>query len=91
MCNSTLGDPLPNAVIVWTRYTPVSATETVSLELRMAAVNASLSSSELLDPTKNPNLRRAVVNVTQDSDFVAKIDVTGLPSKTKFVFAFSGK
>lgn len=34
------GDPLPNSVIIWTRYTPTSATATVEIEYRMAEVTA---------------------------------------------------
>ena len=78
-------------MIVWTRYTPVSAGETVTLELRMAAVDPTLAVEDHLDPAKNSNLRRALVDVTKDSDFIAKIDVTGLTPYTDYVFAFSGK
>jgi alkaline phosphatase D len=55
----------------------------------MAAVDPNLVVEDHLDPEKNPNLRRGFVTVTSASDFVAKIDVTGLESGTDFVFAFS--
>lgn len=83
------GDPLADAVIVWTRYTPVSAQDSIDLELRMAAVDPSLPVNDHLDPSKNTNLRRFVVTVTNETDFVAKLDVTGLNSNTAYVFAFT--
>lgn len=82
------GDPLSDAVIVWTRYTPVNADATPLLEFRMAAVDAALAVDDHLDPAKNANLHRATVRVTGDSDFVAKIDVVGLKANTPYVFAF---
>jgi alkaline phosphatase D len=83
------GDPLPDAVIVWTRYTPVSPTAVISLELRMAAVDPTIPLNDHLDPAKNPNLRRAKVEVTSTTDWTAKIDVSGLKARTNYVFAFS--
>jgi hypothetical protein len=83
------GDPLPDAVILWTRYTPVSADDVIELELRMAEIDESLDINDLLDPEANPNLKRVLVEVTGESDWIAKLDVTGLPSGTKFVYAFS--
>lgn len=55
----------------------------------MAQVESELDFESHLDPDKNPKLHRAFVEVTSESDFVAKIDVVGLPSGTDFVFAFS--
>jgi phosphodiesterase/alkaline phosphatase D-like protein len=83
------GDPLPDAIILWTRYTPVLVTDKVLLELRISPVIPTLPVSSHLDPLLNPALRRVNVEVTADSDWVAKIDVKQLPSGTNFVFAFS--
>ena len=85
------GDPLPDAVILWTRYTPVSATDVITLELRIAPVrlNDGLPLEEHLDPDANPEVRRALIEVSAASDWIAKIDVTGLPSGTKFVYGFA--
>lgn len=83
------GDPLPDSVIVWTRYTPVSVDDQVSLEFRMAKVDPNLAVKDHLDPAMNPKLFRAQVLVTSDSDFIAKIDVTKLDSASSYVFAFS--
>ena len=84
------GDPLPDAVILWTRYTPVNADDVVTLEFRFAPVNPDLDPIEAhLDPAQNPDLRRGYVTVQSESDWIAKIDVTGLASGTSYVFAFT--
>jgi phosphodiesterase/alkaline phosphatase D-like protein len=77
--------------VVWTRYTPMTVDETVTLELRMAAVDSTLAAEDHLDPSKNPKLRRALIKVTSATDFIAKVDVKDLPSNSDFVFAFLGK
>lgn len=83
------GDPLPDAVIIWTRYTPTTAEESIALELRLAPIEAGLPVEDHLDPSKNPNLRRIQVTVSSSTDFIAKLDITGLPSNAKFVYGFS--
>jgi alkaline phosphatase D len=83
------GDPLPDAVILWTRYTPVAVTNNVTLELRISPIIPSLPVSSHLDPALNPSLRRVRIEVTAASDWIAKVDVVGLPSGTNFVYAFS--
>jgi phosphodiesterase/alkaline phosphatase D-like protein len=83
------GDPLPGAVIVWTRFTPVNAADKVDIELRMAKVDATIPFAAHLDPSANPNLKRAVITVTGANDWVAKIDVTGLDASSNYVFAFT--
>lgn len=82
------GDPLPDAVIVWTRYTPTNVDETVTIELRMAVADATLPESSLLDPDANVNLKRANIQVSPEHDWIAKLDVTNLPSGTDFVYCF---
>ena len=83
------GDPLPDAVIVWTRYTPLNATSVVDIEFRMTPVLSNLSVSAHLDPTQNTQLRRIVVQVSPNDDWVAKLDLQGLPSGTNFIFGFT--
>jgi PhoD-like phosphatase, N-terminal domain/PhoD-like phosphatase len=83
------GDPLPTAVIVWTRYTPTTPTAVITLELRIAAVDPAIPVNDHLDPAKNPNLKRAKIEATGASDWVAKVDVTGLKPSTNYVYAFS--
>ena len=81
---------MPDAVIVWTRYTPADGEEEISLEFRMAKVDAELAVDDHLNPEANVDLHRATVVVTAESDFIAKIDVTGLQANANYVFAFSG-
>ena len=106
-------DPTQDSVIIWTRYTPVSADDVITLEFRVAAINGNndtannhtanndtannhtankdptmVTDEELLDPARNPDLRRGLVTVTKATDFVAKIDMTGLPSGTHFAYVF---
>ena len=83
------GDPEPNAVILWTRYTPVYAADEITLELRIAKVDTSIPVDDHLTPGANPELRRATVIVTSSSDWVAKIDMTGLEPATAYVYAFT--
>jgi phosphodiesterase/alkaline phosphatase D-like protein len=82
---------LPDAVVVWTRYTPTSKEDVIELEFRMAAVSPELDFEAHLDPEANDALKRAKVTVAMESDFIAKIDVSGLDAGTNYVFAFSGK
>lgn len=64
--------------------------DVVTLEMRMAAVNPNLDVKDHLDPASNPDLKRALINVSEENDWVAKIDVTGLVSNTSYVFGFLG-
>ena len=97
------GDPLKDSVILWTRYTPLpqSSNDDVVLELRVAELPTTaptvdggddnvLEVESLLDPNENTDLRRTKIIVNNATDFVAKIDVTGLQEGTDYVFAFSG-
>lgn len=61
------GDPLEDAVIIWTRYTPENADDEIDLEFRMAAVDPDLKFEDHLDPANNPNIRRGFVTVTSAS------------------------
>lgn len=83
------GDPLPDAVILWTRYTPTTANANVTLELRLTPLVAGLDLASHLDPNANTQLRRVKVIVTSQSDWIAKLDVTGLTSNTNYVYAFA--
>lgn len=87
------GDPLSDAVVIWTRYTPATVDEIVTLEFRLAALDGKPGEGELdpslLDPSTNADIKRGYVTVSSDDDFIAKIDVTGLESNTHYVYAFS--
>lgn len=83
------GDPLYDSVIVWTRYTPVNDSDEVTIELRMAMEqDDTVPPESLLDPDANVNLKRATIVVTAEHDWIAKVDVTNLPSGKDFVFCF---
>ena len=71
-----------------TRYTPGSETDVVTLDFRIAEVGSAVF-SDLLNPLKNPNLKQGLVNVEPTTDWIAKIDVTGLKSNTFYYFAFT--
>lgn len=84
------GDPLPDAIVLWTRYTPVNEDSTVLLELRIAEVdNPSAPDEDVFDVKYNKHVRVAQIEVTKDSDFVAKVDVVGLKSNTHYVYVFT--
>lgn len=83
------GDPLPEAVIIWTRYTPLNVDDVILLDFRIAEVDAMLYPNELLDPMRNSNLKRGTVEVDYKNDWVAKLDITGLKSNTQYLFAFT--
>ena len=82
------GDPLPSAIVLWTRYTPV-ANAPVDLELRIAEVDEKLAVESHLDPAANRKLKRMAITVDGSSDWVAKIDLNDLKPGTKYVFAFT--
>jgi PhoD-like phosphatase, N-terminal domain/PhoD-like phosphatase len=98
------GDPLPTAIIVWTRFTPPSTTtntttttnnDTYTLELRMTSLLPLVSSlplqqqqQQLLDPNFNIELRRTKIQIHAHDDYIAKVDVTGLQSGTSYLYAF---
>ncbi|KAL7557103.1 hypothetical protein ACA910_002509 [Epithemia clementina (nom. ined.)] len=82
------GDPTDQSVVLWTRYTPIAVEEVVTLEFRMAKVDPNLTLEYHLDPIQNPDLKRGLVTVTAATDFVAKLDVTGLESYTQYVYVF---
>lgn len=46
------------------------------------------TNESLLDPTRNPELKRGHVTVTKATDFIAKIDMTGLQSNTHYAYVF---
>ena len=83
------GDPLPDRVILWTRYTPQSSTDTIQLELRIAEVDPNIPLDSHLDVHANENIKIAQVEVDATSDFTAKVDVIGLKSNAHYVFAFT--
>lgn len=82
------GDPLSDAVIIWTRYTPCSADDVVPIEFRMAKVNPDLPFEDHLT-AQNPDLKHGRVETDGSTDWVVKLDLTGLEPYTQYVYAFT--
>lgn len=81
------GDPLPDAVIVWTRVSPtedatpgsgVGPTLTVGWEVAA-------------DPDFTDIVRSGSVNASSASDHTVKVDVTGLSPDTRYHYRFSAE
>jgi phosphodiesterase/alkaline phosphatase D-like protein len=83
------GTPLADRVIIWTRYTPATVDDVITLEYRIAKYDESMPLNDHLDPTKNRKVKFGRVKVDSAKDFTLKIDVTGLDSYTKYVYAFT--
>jgi len=82
------GDPLPDAVIIWTRYTP-DCTDDVEIEFRMAEVDPNIEFDAHLDPSKNPNIKLGKVIASGQHDWIVKLDMQGLKPYTQYVYAFT--
>ena len=74
------GDPLADAVIIWTRATPVDTTET------KAVVSYTVSRTETMDDV----VADGVFETDASKDFTVKIDVTGLTADTEYFYQFGG-
>ncbi len=70
------GDPLSNAVILWTRVTPEKA-EAVDMVWQIAT-----------DQAFNSIVREGQVTATPERDFTAKVDATGLSAGTVYFYRF---
>ena len=82
------GDPLPDAVIIWTRYTP-DCEDDVEIEFRMAEVDPNIDFDAHLDPSKNPSIKLGKVIASSQHDWVVKLDMKGLKPYTQYVYAFT--
>lgn len=72
------GDPLSDAVIIWTRYTPTSGAP--------AAVEVSWMMGT--DPDLNNVIQSGTFTTGPDRDYTVKLDVTGLEPYTTYYYAF---
>eukprot|EP00403_Amphidinium_massartii_P016387 CAMPEP_0178416826 /NCGR_PEP_ID=MMETSP0689_2-20121128/24262_1 /TAXON_ID=160604 /ORGANISM="Amphidinium massartii, Strain CS-259" /LENGTH=792 /DNA_ID=CAMNT_0020038179 /DNA_START=93 /DNA_END=2471 /DNA_ORIENTATION=- len=87
------GDPLATAVVIWTRYTPVAAHETIEVEFRIApfppdrAVSGDDFSAVLTEA--NPSMVAGSVMATNESDWIVKIDVGDLQPGTSYAYGFA--
>lgn len=82
------GDPLPDAVVIWTRYTPCNADDVVDIEFRIAKVDPDLPFEDHLTAA-NPDLKAGIVSTDGSTDWVVKLDVQGLDPYSQYVYAFT--
>ncbi len=74
------GDPLADAVIIWTRATPVDGTVTT------AVVSYTVSRTQAMDDV----VAEGTLETDAARDFTVKIDVTGLTADTHYYYQFGG-
>ena len=73
------GDPLPTAVIIWTRFTPEDeSTQAIKLSYTVAT-----------DTAFNTIVQRGSVFADPLNDFTAKVDVKNLQPNTYYYYAFT--
>lgn len=72
------GDPLPDAVIIWTRVTPGEPMESIEVQWRVSR-----------DTTFNNIVASGVFVTNEDRDYTVKVDVTGLEPNTWYYYEFS--
>jgi alkaline phosphatase D len=72
------GDPLPAAVVLWTRVTPSDELRSYDLEAEVAT-----------DDAFTNVVRRLGVTARPEQDFTAKVDVTGLDPATQYFYRFN--
>lgn len=73
------GDPLPDAVILWTRVTPTSGTGPVSVTWEIAEAGST------------GLLASGLVITSEARDFTVKADVGGLKPSTEYTYRFRAK
>lgn len=79
------GDPLPEAVILWTRVTPVAGADPGSGRGPSATVRWEIAR----DSGFSRIVRSATVVTTADRDHTVKVDVTGLTPGTRYYYRFT--
>eukprot|EP00403_Amphidinium_massartii_P010509 CAMPEP_0178425694 /NCGR_PEP_ID=MMETSP0689_2-20121128/28853_1 /TAXON_ID=160604 /ORGANISM="Amphidinium massartii, Strain CS-259" /LENGTH=781 /DNA_ID=CAMNT_0020047361 /DNA_START=1 /DNA_END=2346 /DNA_ORIENTATION=- len=87
------GDPLKDAVVIWTRYTPVTADEVVEVEFRIAPFPPARDANEEdlanVLTLGNPGRIAGRVMASNSSDWIVKVDVGGLRPGTDYVYGFA--
>ncbi len=71
------GDPLPNAVVIWTRITPVQLGESSTVRYAVAR-----------DEAFSAVVRHGAVSTGPAVDYTVKVDVTGLEAGNTYYYAF---
>lgn len=73
------GDPLPNAVVIWTRITP-NVHETSKVEWQVSLTN-----------TFEGNVKKGIAETNAERDYTVKIDVKNLRPSTYYFYRFKYK
>lgn len=72
------GDPLSDRVIIWTRITPDTSTQTITATWQMAT-----------DTAMQNVVQSGTVTTDATKDFTVKVDVTGLSPATTYYYSFT--
>ena len=86
------GSPLPNAMIFWTRYTPVDGTTSpVKVEYRIAEVKSGMEATDedISQLLSSKHARYGTAMAAPENDWVIKLDITGLSSGSTYVYGFT--
>ncbi|KAL2911417.1 hypothetical protein HK105_209114 [Polyrhizophydium stewartii] len=80
------GDPLSDSIILWTKISPPAHAlgERFTLRFQLSTDLANPASFE----THGSHLHEGLVETDASIDFVAKVDATGLPPNTRFMYRF---
>jgi len=78
------GSPTATSVIIWTRYTPVTASEVIDVKFTLA---------EGTDPAAllSPDAHYGVAKAEPGRDWTVKLDMSNLKPNTHYVYSFSAK
>lgn len=79
------GDPLPTAVVLWTRITPTAASKPGS----GAGPTVSVGWAIATDKAFKKVVRKGTVKTGPSADHTVKIDATGLRAGTRYYFRFA--
>lgn len=85
----TSGDPLPNAVILWTRITQKPTWTPGSLRGTPVRVKWEVCPQVGRSRRFGSAVRSGVVTTTKDRDFTVKVDATGLQPNTRYLYRFT--
>lgn len=72
------GDPLSDRVIIWTRITPDTSTQTIATNWQMAT-----------DTAMQNIVQSGTATTDANKDFTVKVDVTGLSPATTYYYSFT--
>ena len=85
----TSGDPLPNAVILWTRVTQKPAWSAGSMRGTPVKVKWEVCPQVGRSRRFGTAIRSGVVTTDKNRDFTVKVDATGLRPNTRYLYRFT--